>query len=124
MLRRRKLKSSSKIPRRRHRKSKSFPSRPIRPSSGSAAVGNGVDAGFGRVDIGDRVRIRALFGCAADGFIAVTDASGLKAIGVEKINLEISRPPAFETPVAFFSSARQYSFGFSGQTDLMPEKVN
>jgi hypothetical protein len=114
-------------PRRRHRKSKLFQSRLIRLSSGLAAVGNGVDAGFGRVDIGDRVRIRVLFGCAADGFIAVTDASGLKAIGVEKINRENFMATGVPNAGGFFGSARQHSFGFSGQTDLTddaPVKAN
>jgi hypothetical protein len=79
-------KSSWMIPRHhrhRHRKSKSFRSLLIRRSSGLAAVGNGATVGFGLAAIGDRVRIRVPFGCAAAGCIVVIIASGLKAIGVD-----------------------------------------
>jgi hypothetical protein len=45
-------------------------------------------------------------------------------LALKKSTAKISRPTAFQTPLAFFGSARQHSFGFSGQTDLMPEKMN
>jgi hypothetical protein len=50
----------------------------------------------------------------------------LKVIGTEKINRENFTAIGVQNAGVFYS-ARQYSFSFSGQTDLMddaPEKVN
>jgi hypothetical protein len=45
-------------------------------------------------------------------------------LALKKINLENFTATGVWNAGGFFSSTRQQSFGFSGQTDLMREKVN
>jgi hypothetical protein len=59
---------------------------------GRRVFGTGVVAGFGSTVIGDRGRIRALFGLVAAGFTVGTIAYGFAVIGVDlKSNLHCAR---------------------------------